>query len=498
MHATPAHRIGGPVFAKELLETSRRRRYFLNRVLYTVALLIALLVIWDDTGDLHHYPVQIRALARFAHEVFVAVSTVQFAAVWFLVPIFTCGLISAEREAHTLDLLLTSQLSDREIVFGKLASRLAIVVQILLSTLPVLCLVAMFGGIELRAVLETAGATLLAMVFCGACAIYFSATTRSPVGALVRTYWWLSFFLIGLPTITVAIFELLKIGPSHPYAIILYAQFLADPITAFAVAVERRLAVDLAAKSVWWFYWPLYLIPATISANLLWRAVVRLRTNPERSLAARLTSWFLSKFARRFVDRHEVRAASLRVRAQRWWGMPVVNPIWLRARLARIYDREGYIGRIQWMGWLLAGAMFLLIALLKPRELADRDVAIAFLAPVWIALGLLATLISASSFVSDRRRGFLDLVLVTALDPREIVDGTFLAVWRHLRNTWWLAVTLTVLFVLIGAVGRTSPSSRSCAARCSCSQSSRRVWPRRSPLRRCPNRSYQRSSCRSL
>ena len=32
-------------------------------------------------------------------------------------------------------------------------------------------------------------ATLLAILFAGAHAIYFSAITRSPTGALVRTYW---------------------------------------------------------------------------------------------------------------------------------------------------------------------------------------------------------------------------------------------------------------------------------------------------------------------
>ena len=35
----------GPVFAKEIVEITRRKRYFVNRVLYGAALLCALLVV---------------------------------------------------------------------------------------------------------------------------------------------------------------------------------------------------------------------------------------------------------------------------------------------------------------------------------------------------------------------------------------------------------------------------------------------------------------------
>src|SRR5262249_50176607 len=59
--------------------------------------------------------------------------------------------------------------------------------------------------------------------------------------------------------------------------------------------------------------------------------------------------------------------------------------------------------------------------------------------------------LSGTSLVGDRRRGFLDLVLLTPLEPRQVLDGTFLAIWQHLRRIYWLPITLGVFFGLAGS-----------------------------------------------
>jgi ABC-type transport system involved in multi-copper enzyme maturation permease subunit len=445
--------IGGPIFAKELIESARRKRYFVNRVLYAAALLIVLALVWENAYYLRQGPITTREMARFARDMFVAVSVVQYSAVWFFVPVFVCGLIAAEREAQSLDLLLTTHLLDREIVLGKLASRLAITAVILLSTLPVVALVGMFGGIDVRSVWQTLLSTLLAMLFAGAFSIYFSSVSRSPIGSLVRTYWWLAVWLIGLPFATLLVIELLTVGPPGPIGVILFGQIFINPIGSFIAAIGPGFERVITTYVGRWYFWPMYVFPTIISLLLIWRAVARLRVDPSRLAIARMAKWLANKFAPTAVAAHQKRSLRRAARAERWfWLSSISNPIWLRSRLARVYDREGYIGRIQWAGWLLAAGFFLLIALNKPRDLSDNDAAAAFLIPAWIGLGLLIVVISASSFVSDRRRGFFDLVLVTTLEPREIVDGTLLAVWQHVRRTWWLAAVLTGLLVMTGAV----------------------------------------------
>src|SRR4029079_9674087 len=124
--------------------------YYFTRVLYSLVLLLVLFVIWNehlgrsgDRGSISH-----RALAQLATNLFLAVSVIQFGAVLVFVPLLTCGVIAGEREAHTLDLLFTTRLTDGQGALGKLFSRLAVLASLILCGLPVLSLVSFFGGID--------------------------------------------------------------------------------------------------------------------------------------------------------------------------------------------------------------------------------------------------------------------------------------------------------------------------------------------------------------
>src|SRR5205085_3238038 len=205
----------GPMFAKEMTEMARRKRYFINRVLYGLVLLFTMFLVWDNyRGRLGGGgTASLRQMADFAESLFHAVSGVQYGAVFLFVPLFLCGVIASEREERTLDLLFTTQLLDREIVLGKLTSRMVALVILILCALPVISIIMLFGGVDPEGLWRIQGATLLAMLFAGACAIYFSAITRSPMGALVRTYWWLAVYLLGIPAITVMILSGTTSGP---------------------------------------------------------------------------------------------------------------------------------------------------------------------------------------------------------------------------------------------------------------------------------------------
>ena len=88
----------GPVFAKEMVEMSRRKRYYFNRVLYGGVLLFALFVVWDSyQWRFQQQGTSIRLMAELAQSLFHAVSSIQYGAVFVLVPLFLCGVI-AENE----------------------------------------------------------------------------------------------------------------------------------------------------------------------------------------------------------------------------------------------------------------------------------------------------------------------------------------------------------------------------------------------------------------
>jgi ABC-type transport system involved in multi-copper enzyme maturation permease subunit len=443
----PMTRLLGPIFAKEMVEMARRKRYYLNRVIFGLGLLCALGIAWENAGWRFGYdrvPL-LQDLANLAHEMFVLVASVQYIAVFVFVPPLLCGVVASEREAHTLDLLLTTQMSDREIVMGKLASRLCVVLLLMLSGLPVMNIIMLFGGVDPASVWRVQASTLLAMVYAGAHSIYFSSATRSPLGALVRTYWWMALWLLALPLLTVLIVELFGIRPNTPKAILVYGLVLVDPLFTFMASINPRGYQEFSRHIGTWFFPVTFVVPIAWSLFLMWRAVVRLRLAPKEYAVFRdISRWFRerrSESQRRRSERVEARGA------QDWTGGD--NPLWHRARLSHAYDRDGHLRKIQWAGWAVAIFFLWLVAMAEPRAFRNNDAAAAFMSVTWIVIALLTAVVSAGSLVGDRRRGFFDMVLTTPLEPQEIVDGTLLAVWQHLRHGYFLAWTLTIIFCLI-------------------------------------------------
>jgi ABC-type transport system involved in multi-copper enzyme maturation permease subunit len=450
----------GPIFAKEMLEIARRRRYFFNRVFYGAVLLLVLFVIWEEYGWRFNYNnyrgmTAIQTMAEMASTMFQGISWVQFGAVFLFVPIFVCGVISSEREGGTLDLLLTTQLHDREIVLGKLGSRLAVMLLLIAGAIPVMSLAMLFGGISPQALWRTQAATLLAMIYAGAHAIYFSSISRSALGALVRTYWWMALWLLAMPFAVCWIaFEVFSFR-TEEWVLALLA--LAHPGCTFAMAVHDDLYQHVLLRMGMpglspWLFPAMFVIPLVWSALLITRAVQRLRLPP--TLLSRLTNMIaVVRNARATWGKSMARVSQRRRRAApwTWWGAEVHNPLWLRSRLAHVYDREGHIGKIQLGSWLVAGFFLAMFILFETNGLNDEETSMGFASPAWIGVAVLTALVSASSVVGDRRRGLWELILAAPLENREFVDGTLLAIWEHLRRIYWLPICLGGFFVLTGA-----------------------------------------------
>jgi ABC-2 family transporter protein len=440
----------GPIFAKEAVEIARRKRYYVNRVLYGLALFVALFLVWQryDWADaLNHV-----GMSRMAAKLFVAVSSVQYGAVFLFVPLFVGGVLAGEREEHTLELLFTTRLTDTQIVLGKLCSRLAALVLLVLFALPILCLLPFFGGVDPAALWRATAATLLAVGFVGAHAVYFSAVTPSPVGALARTYWWLAVEVVIMPLL---VFIPVKAAfpASHPVSLcFLGAVHLVNPLPLFLAAVNGEWYDLLATNVGTWLFPAAFVLPTAWSGFLVWRAVGRVRRDPtpfslpvRRLPVVRSVGAWLNGLGERL--RRRVRVPTLRLPARR----EVANPLWQRARLARVYDRQGHLRRIQTAGWWTAFAFLLLLVVTEPRALRSHEAGPIFLGFTWAGVAGLAALLAGASLAGDRRRGFFDFVLITPLTGRQIVDGTLLAVWEHLRRVYWLPFVLGFFFCLTGA-----------------------------------------------
>lgn len=178
----------GPLFPFELRRVTRRQRPVIARCVYVGVLLVLLgflyMILFPDSHAsvydfLFRSTASPKDLAAFGFVFFVMFVYLQFLVGVVAVAASSSSILAEEKERQTLPFLLTTTLSDHEIVLGKLAARLAFTVMILLAGLPVLALMQVMGGVDpqlLAAGFVATAATLISAAGVGA-AVSITATS---------------------------------------------------------------------------------------------------------------------------------------------------------------------------------------------------------------------------------------------------------------------------------------------------------------------------------
>jgi ABC-type transport system involved in multi-copper enzyme maturation permease subunit len=185
----------GPVFMYDLVRTARRGQQLGHRSLYAVLLLGLLFAVYwswfpDSSQDslLHEHAIRTADKARFAGSFFTAFLGIQFALVLLATPTYTAGAIAEHKERRTLDFLLVTDLTNREIVLGALAARLGNLLLLMITGLPVVSLLEFLGGVDPELLLAAFAATAMMTLSLGGLSILISVNSRTSLSALFGTY----------------------------------------------------------------------------------------------------------------------------------------------------------------------------------------------------------------------------------------------------------------------------------------------------------------------
>jgi ABC-type transport system involved in multi-copper enzyme maturation permease subunit len=178
----------GPVFFYDLIRMTRRGRYFLVRTLYAGALLLLLLIVWENHFAYRGDYIARDQMAEFAASFFTTFMSAQFGVVLLLTPAYVAGAIAEEKERRTMEFILATDLRNREIVLGKLASRLVNLTFLVIAGLPILAILQFLGGIDPGLVLAGFAATAVTMFSLAAVSILCSVLVRKPRDAIVLAY----------------------------------------------------------------------------------------------------------------------------------------------------------------------------------------------------------------------------------------------------------------------------------------------------------------------
>jgi ABC-type transport system involved in multi-copper enzyme maturation permease subunit len=241
----------GPVLAFDVLRAGRKPRRIWFRVAYVVLLAILFGWVyatwyesaqWREEGEIRP-----NDLSQLAETYFAVYMVVQFIMICVLTPAAVAGAIAEEKERRTLEFLLATDLRDREILFGKLASRFGGILLYILAGLPVLALLQFFGGIDPDLVVAGFTATLVSSLTLAAVSIAASVLSRKARDAIALTY----LLVVAYLLVSIAVFAVGSILTASP--------FIQTQWTAFGYNfTPEDLAYPFVAGN------PLYVVPEVI------------------------------------------------------------------------------------------------------------------------------------------------------------------------------------------------------------------------------------------
>jgi ABC-2 type transport system permease protein len=177
--------LANPLASKELLARMRSPRTFVVATLELLPLAALALGLYATIAGVRSGPM----MSAPAGKIFFAIVTaLELGLICLLAPALTADLIAGERERRTLDLLLVTPLSRRQIVIGKLIAALGALLLLIVLALPIQAVAVLLGGIGVEELLVGLLILVLTAVTYGCVGLYWSARLRTTRAAVLLAY----------------------------------------------------------------------------------------------------------------------------------------------------------------------------------------------------------------------------------------------------------------------------------------------------------------------
>jgi ABC-type transport system involved in multi-copper enzyme maturation permease subunit len=409
-------------------------------VLFVLAILAGLWISWWNNVQasgpgqpLSSGPGRLQALARAGASFFYSLAGIQLSMVLLVAPAATAGALCQDRARAILAQMATTDLSDSEIVLGKLFSRLAPILALLACALPVVSLAALLGGIDGGALVGLFAVSVAVAVLGCAMALAISVEvvkTDEVVMAVLAftTCWLLSLPLwggmaraYGLPPPPNWFFA------TNPFVLVFAPYTWPGHFGLLEVAIFVAAALAISAGLVAMTIARLrrFVLPAEVGRRKRKFRVPALELPGLRAGMAALGRW-----------RARLPGPSLD-------GNPVLWREWHRSRPSRL---ARILWALYWLGGVVATAIGIHDVFAYGLDNMSGGYMMHLAVVVPSVLGLMLLCVQAPTALGEERvRGSLDVLLVAPLSTRAIVWGKWMGSYR-------VAIGLAVLPGIAAAV----------------------------------------------
>ena len=140
----------GPVFVYEWLMSTRRWQLYALRAGYLTVILVVMSLAWPNSfwNRRPDLTVSVQMMVNLGESLFESINFIELKLVLLAAPAATAGAVCLAKARGTLDHMLATDLSNGEIVVGKLGVGLVPVLGLVAGVLPIMALLGLLGGIE--------------------------------------------------------------------------------------------------------------------------------------------------------------------------------------------------------------------------------------------------------------------------------------------------------------------------------------------------------------
>jgi hypothetical protein len=475
----------GPIIAREVLTAPRPSRFYVARAAYAGLLFILMWTAWQSLIGWKDVT-EVGLIAHFGGILFRLFVLVQLTLMLFFAPLASATAVAHEKDRRTFILLLMTDLSDIEIILGKLAASLLQIVTLLLTAAPVFFLCMLLGGITAGQVLDILGITAAAGIAGGALGLLVALGRDRTFQSLALTVLVLVLTLAGIEAIGyalpgISIFGVPVAEALNPYrtvasvtdpatgalaptirpslVFIAAALGLSSVLVATGVVMlrkwnpgkaeprEQREGEEIATAEV------LVEVEEIAEPALSSASAARSRTEPTRSRGGDtllVDEPSATDDAGATTGLHVPRRTHRRItRGPGKYRRPWANPIIWRELMTRAYGTKPLIIKGAYVLAFLLGVAFYHSS---PDALADPWRPAKVLVPLAILSLVLINAQGVTALTSERDTGALDLLLVTELTPKEFIYGKLYGALYNTKEMVALPILLTIWFTIFGAL----------------------------------------------
>ncbi|MBQ7972367.1 MAG: ABC transporter permease subunit [Lachnospiraceae bacterium] len=174
------------VLRKDMILDMKRPKIMIIMIIFNLILGCVLLPV------LIAFPIVGLAAGEISYKVmvyfFIALVWIECIAIIFLAPALTAGCISIEKERQTLEVLLTTSMTPWQIVTGKYLSAIYLVIMLIISSIPTLFTVFIYGGISIWQMLQILAILVTTTFFIASFGVFFSAMLKNTILSVILTY----------------------------------------------------------------------------------------------------------------------------------------------------------------------------------------------------------------------------------------------------------------------------------------------------------------------